>query len=131
VIERAQGFCEYCLAHQDYSVLSHHIDHIIAVRHGGPTSLLNLALACVECNLHKGTDFATLEGATGQIVWLYNPRQQLWREHFGLDGARIVGITPTGAATATLLQLNLPDRVLRRQTMINLGMYPPTHFMQG
>ena len=128
VIERAQGICEYCLVHQDYAILSHHVDHIIAVRHGGLTVLWNLALACVECNLHKGTDFATFDSESGQVVFLYNPRHQTWQEHFSFDGARIAGLTPAGAATTHLLQLNLPDRVSRRQAMIDLGVYPPPHF---
>ncbi|WP_234301047.1 hypothetical protein [Sphaerospermopsis aphanizomenoides] len=34
VIERAQGHCEYCLIHQDFSIYSHEIYHIIAVKHG-------------------------------------------------------------------------------------------------
>lgn len=37
VIERAKGRCEYCLIHQDFSIYTHEIDHIIAVKHGGET----------------------------------------------------------------------------------------------
>jgi 5-methylcytosine-specific restriction endonuclease McrA len=35
VIERAQGKCEYCLIHQDDSIYSHEVDHVIARKHGG------------------------------------------------------------------------------------------------
>jgi 5-methylcytosine-specific restriction endonuclease McrA len=45
VIERAQGRCEYCLIHQDFSIYTHEIDHIIAVKHGGQTLSENLALS--------------------------------------------------------------------------------------
>jgi 5-methylcytosine-specific restriction endonuclease McrA len=46
---RANGFCEYCHIHEDESVLSHHIEHIIAKQHGGSAELDNLALACHHC----------------------------------------------------------------------------------
>lgn len=130
VIRRAQEICEYCLVHQDYAISPHHVDHIRAVRHGGVTAAWNLALACVECNLHKGTDFATFDEITGQIVFLYNPRQHQWQEHFSIEEGRIVGLTSIGLATVSLLQMNLRDRVARRQAMIALGVYPPPYFRQ-
>ena len=37
---------------------------------------------------------------------LFNPRQQKWHDHFAVNGARIVGLTPTGRVTIALLQLN-------------------------
>ena len=51
VTERANGRCEYCHLHQDDTPLTHPIDHIIALKHGGLTIAENLALACLECNL--------------------------------------------------------------------------------
>jgi len=38
VRERASGRCEYCLIHQDFSIYTHEVDHIIAVKHGGETT---------------------------------------------------------------------------------------------
>ncbi|MGO8903583.1 MAG: HNH endonuclease [Isosphaeraceae bacterium] len=32
---RAGNRCEYCLIHQAYAELSHHVEHIVAVKHGG------------------------------------------------------------------------------------------------
>ena len=55
VIERASGRCEYCLIHQDFSIYTHEVDHIIAVKHGGETIADNLALSCLSCNRHKGS----------------------------------------------------------------------------
>ena len=55
VIERAAGRCEYCLMHQNVSIYSHEVDHIIALKHGGQTSADNLALSCLSCNRHKGS----------------------------------------------------------------------------
>jgi hypothetical protein len=82
VIERAQGRCEYCLIHQDVSIYSHEVDHIIALKHGGQTIADNLALSCLPCNRHKGSDFATIDPNSGEIVPLFNPRRQIWEEHF-------------------------------------------------
>ena len=123
VIERALACCEYCLLHQDHTHFSHQIDHIIAVKHGGLTVLENLALACLECNLAKGSDLATL--LAGNLVALFNPRQQNWREHFAFDQEVIVGLTQTGLATINLLQINAPERAAERRRLIALGLYPP------
>ena len=55
VRSRANNTCEYCQLHQDDSPLaSLHVEHIIPKTHGGSDDLENLALACIDCNLHKG-----------------------------------------------------------------------------
>jgi len=55
VRSRANNACEYCHLHQDDSPLaSLHVEHIIPKTHGGSDDLENLALACIDCNLHKG-----------------------------------------------------------------------------
>ncbi len=123
VIERALACCEYCLLHQDYIQFSHQIDHIIAIKHGGLTVPENLALACLECNLNKGSDLATL--LTGNLVALFNPRQQSWREHFTFDQETVIGLTQTGLATINLLQINASERRAERRGLIALGLYPP------
>jgi hypothetical protein len=56
-------------------------------------------------------------------VLLFNPRAQLWNEHFSLEGVRIVGQTPTGRATVVLLRLNDPARLIQRQALIEAGRY--------
>jgi hypothetical protein len=124
VIERAEGKCEYCLLHQDFSIYSHEVDHIIALKHGGQTTADNLAYSCLSCNRHKGSDFATLDLIGGDIIPLFNPRRQVWAEHFVLNNARIEGITSIGQATARLLMFNTPTRTLERQVLIAQGRYP-------
>ena len=124
VIERAQGRCEYCLIHQDVSIYSHEIDHIIALKHSGQTIAENLALSCLPCNRHKGSDFATIDPNTGEIIPLFNPRRQVWDEHFTLNNGRIEGITLIGQATARLLMFNTPTRILERQLLIAQKRYP-------
>ncbi|MBW4523508.1 MAG: HNH endonuclease [Scytolyngbya sp. HA4215-MV1] len=124
VRDRAQGKCEYCLLHQDFSIYTHEVDHIIAQKHDGQTTPDNLALSCLSCNRHKGTDLATFDPATGEVTLLFNPRNQVWIEHFLLDNGRIDGMTPVGRATAKLLMFNTPTRILERQLLTAQNQYP-------
>lgn len=124
VTERAGGRCEYCLVHQDVSPFTHEVDHLVARKHGGPTVSENLALACLLCNRRKGSDLTSIDLVSGEIVTLFNPRVQSWSDHFSLEGAHIVGLTPTGRATVFLLALNAPVRLVERQTLIERGLYP-------
>jgi hypothetical protein len=124
VIERAQGKCEYCLIHQDDSIYSHEVDHVIARKHGGQTVAENLALSCLSCNRHKGSDLTTFDPLSNEIVPLFNPRRQTWSDHFTLDGIHIIGITPTGRATVFLLKLNASTRLAYRQVLIAQERYP-------
>jgi hypothetical protein len=124
VIERANNCCEYCLIHQDDCSATLQVDHILALKHGGQTISENLALACQLCNRYKGSDFATIDRATGEVVFLFNPRTQIWSEHFQLSGAGIVGLTQIGRATVILLQMNDEARIEDRQDLIDAGRYP-------
>jgi 5-methylcytosine-specific restriction endonuclease McrA len=124
VIKRASKRCEYCLIHQDFSIYTHEVDHIIAVKHSGETTADNLALSCLSCNRHKGSDFATIDQLTKEIVPLFHPRRQVWDEHFSLENARIEGKTQIGQGTTRLLQFNVPNRVLERQVLMSQGQYP-------
>ncbi|MEH2210636.1 HNH endonuclease [Nostoc sp.] len=124
VTQRTSGRCEYCRIHQNFSIYTHEVDHIIAVKHGGETTAENLALSCLSCNRHKGSDFATIDQFTQEIVPLFNPRRLVWDEHFYLENARIEGKTQIGQGTARLLQFNVPNRVLSRQVLISQGQYP-------
>jgi len=124
VIERAQGYCEYCLYPQDLSFLTFEIEHIVAEKHGGATVLGNLAMACPYCNRYKGSDLGSLDPKTGQLTPFFNPRTQVWNAHFRLEGAQIVPLTPEGRVTASILQFNHPDRVQERERLIEIGRYP-------
>ena len=124
VTERAGECCEYCLLPQEFSLYSHEVDHIIAEKHRGRTVVENLCLACLECNRAKGSDFGSFDPETGAIILLYNPRQQRWSEHFLLEGARIVRLSPEGRVTAFVLKLNDEIRVRARQVLLEAGQYP-------
>ena len=121
---RADGRCEYCKFPSVASFLSFEIEHIIAEKHGGLTSLENLALSCPFCNRAKGSDLASIDPETGALTPFFNPRTQSWREHCRLDGSSIVPSTAVGRVTATILQFNHPDRLLERDQLIRIGLYP-------
>jgi len=91
---------------------------------GGLTEESNLALACMFCNLNKGSDLAAIDPLSGEIVPLFNPRTQIWSEHFDVSDALILGITAIGRATVALLRLNDRERVDYRQSLIEIGRYP-------
>ncbi len=123
VEERAKSCCEYCLLHVDDSYYAHHIDHVVAEKHGGQTDADNLALSCAECNLRKGTDLTSLT-SSGRLRALFKPRRQRWSAHFRLVNGTIESITPTGEVTARLLDFNNETRVEVRKTLIQLKLYP-------
>ena len=124
VRERAGERCEYCLLVESEANLPHEPDHLIALKHDGQTTSANLALACVVCNRFKGSDIASIDAVTGELVGLFNPRTQRWFEHFRLDGAYIVPLTAVGRVTEKLLRFNLPSRVEVRALLIEHGKYP-------
>jgi hypothetical protein len=112
VRERAGNRCEYCGLHQDHSpVAALHIEHIIPRKHGGTNAADNLALACVDCNLRKGTNVAGYDPATGLLTELFHPRRQTWHEHFLWRGIVLEGKTPAGRATVEVLDMNSEDRL--------------------
>ena len=93
---RAQGRCEYCGLPQAASPLTFPVDHIVARQHGGPTTADNLALCCGRCNASKGPNIAGIDPASGQLTRLFNPRRDIWSEHFRRAGATIAGLTNVG-----------------------------------
>ncbi|HVU09859.1 MAG TPA: HNH endonuclease signature motif containing protein [Phototrophicaceae bacterium] len=126
VIERAYRRCEYCLLHQDDTLYAHEVDHIIPEKHRGATSQENLCLACLDCNRHKGSDFASFDPETGEIALLFNPREHVWTEHFRLHGARIEPLTAEGRVTVFVLKLNDEMRLRAREALLKAGRYPPS-----
>lgn len=102
-------------------LVSHEVDHIIAVKHGGEADTGNLALACYLCNKHKGTDLASIDPGSGAIVPIYHPRRHVWADHFEIAEGRVIGRTPEGRVTVRLLQLNREDRLLERALLSRAG----------
>lgn len=124
VATRAGHLCEYCLIHEDDTFFGCEVDHVISVKHGGPTEADNLAYACVFCNRQKGSDIGSIVEGTGNFVRFFNPRIDRWRDHFQLEGAVIQPQTDIGEVTARILGFNHSDRLLERQTLMASGRYP-------
>jgi hypothetical protein len=91
-----------------------HVEHIIAKQHLHDDSTDNLAFACDRCNAFKGPNLSSIDPEMGGIVTLFHPRQDEWHDHFEIVEATIVGLTPTGRATAKLLQMNHVRRIQLR-----------------
>ena len=117
VMERANNQCEYCLILATLSFFPHEIDHAIAEKHGGQTSIDNLALTCWRCNRHKGSDLGSFDPQTEDFYFLFNPRIQIWTEHFLENKNYIEGLTPEGRTTVKLLQFNIEERLAERQRL--------------
>ena len=126
VREAARGCCEYCLLPQQFTVLPLEVDHIVARKHGGPTTVENLCLACYNCNGHKGPNIAGIDPDTQEVTRLFHPRRDTWEEHFRWDGPTLVGQTPAGRATIVVLAMNIPERVEHRRLLIAEGVFPPS-----
>lgn len=124
VHERAHNRCEYCLLPNFVTYYPHEVDHILAEKHDGKTIESNLCLSCVQCNHHKGSDLASVDSQTGEIVLLFHPRLDIWTDHFQLNGSVIEGITPKGRATSRLLHMNDAEQIDLREELINLRRYP-------
>lgn len=116
VRKRADFQCEYCRLRENVMAkISFHVEHIVAVKHGGDDDPRNLALACDRCNLHKGSNLAGIDPADGKMVALFHPRIDQWNDHFGWAGLEIDGKTPIGRATIRVLELNSPRRLRVRE----------------
>jgi hypothetical protein len=115
VCRRADNRCEYCGLHQDQSPLATlHVDHILPRKHGGTDRLENLALACIDCNLHKSSNVAGYDPETKQLTELFHPRRHLWTDHFQWQGVQIIGTTPIGRTTVEVLRINAEERLQLR-----------------
>ncbi len=105
------------------------MEHIIPLAQGGSDDESNLWLACPICNGHKSDKTTGLDPVSGTRQPLFNPRVQIWQEHFrwSEDGLRIIGLTPVGRATIQALHLSDDlDTLQVRAYWIQAGWHPPT-----
>ena len=112
VRQRADHRCEYCQTHQDDSPLAAlHIEHIRPLKHGGSDADSNLCLACIDCNLHKGSNITGIDPQTDAVTLLFNPRQQHWEDHFRWEGLNVVGLSDVGRTTIRVLCMNSDEHL--------------------
>jgi hypothetical protein len=126
VRRRARSQCEYCQLPEAYAFIRpFHLEHIVARKHRGPSSLANTALACDRCNYRKGSDLTGIDPVTRKLVRLYNPRRMKWSRHFRWQGVLLVGRTAVGRATVAVLQMNHEERLEVREALMEEGIFPP------
>ena len=127
IAEQARYRCGYCLSSEQVLGLPMQVEHLIPQALGGPTLEENLWLACPACNAFKGHRISARDPESGQMLRLFNPREQDWKEHFlwVASGSRIVGRTAIGRATTQALRLNRPLLVHARRAWVKAGWHPP------
>ncbi len=93
----------------------------------GRKSAACLWLACSYCNDAKNNRVVVLDPESGELVSLFNPRQQIWKEHFAWteQGDTLIGLTPIGRATIVALSLNHRILVNARKLWVSWGIHPP------
>lgn len=122
VWERAGHRCEYCRLRQiDEPGQRFHVEHVIARQHAGTDNADNLALACQLCNCLKGPNLSGIDPDTGTLTRLFHPRNDVWREHFHRDEAKLKGMTAVGRTTVWLLEMNCDERIALRTVLLELG----------
>ena len=123
---RARYLCEYCLCPEKYNPDPFPSDHIIPESKGGTDDLINRALACWGCNGLKSDCTEAIDPVTGKLAPLYNPRQDVWADHFRWEESftLLIGISPTGRATVSKLELNRENVVNVRTLLHKFGKHP-------
>ena len=127
VSARAGDRCEYCKYPASLTSGAFQVDHIIPISSGGADDLSNVCWACGSCNNHKNTAITNTDPQTSDIVPLFNPRRDLWSDHFAWDTAddtRMIGRTAIGRATVERLRLNHDGVVNLRGVLKLLGRHP-------
>lgn len=122
VRERAGDRCEYCrLPQSAQPYVTFPIDHVVPRKHGGPDDASNLALACERWNAFKGSDLTGIDPDTGRIERLFDPRSDVWSDHFEFRGVFLLGRTAQGRATVAVLGMNMERRVQLRAELMAQG----------
>ena len=103
---------------EDGDVSPFQMDHIRAQKHAGSSNWENLAWSCLACNSFKGPNVAGYEPDSDRLSPLFNPRHDVWSQHFAWNGPVLMGLTPVGRTTITVLRINQPDRIEHRRLLI-------------
>lgn len=127
VENRAKGYCEYCLCHKDFATDSFCMEHILPLADDGSNDTDNLAYACGNCNGHKHAKTQAIDPISNQITVFFNPRLDIWADHFEWDTSAtlILGKTSVGRVTIDTLKMNRFSVINIRKGMIAIGIHPP------
>ena len=129
VAARARHICEYCRAPEQISPDRFQVEHIRPRARGGQDQLSNLALSCPRCNRQKLHATHVIDHESGTLVALYNPRRDVWSEHFDVritaDAMFIDGLTAVGRVTVARLAMNDAHSCRARILWAAVGLFPP------
>jgi hypothetical protein len=127
VAQQANFRCGYCQTQEVISGVPLTVEHILPKARGGSDDEQNLWLSCRLCNEAKGILTEAIDPQTKAITPLFNPRAQVWAEHFTWadDGAQLIGLTSIGRATIVALSLNSDFRLRSRRIWVEAGYHPP------
>ena len=115
VAERSDHICEYCRVPEFVGLAQYECDHIISEKQGGLVDIENLAYCCQFCNRHKGTNISSYLGNPPELLLLFNPRTDIWDDHFYYTEDGIINAkTPVAKGTIFVLVMNDPLWVERR-----------------
>jgi hypothetical protein len=99
--------CEYC---KKLLTDTHfEFDHIWPRSRGGLTVVDNLAVSCRRCNENKRNHVEWIDPVTGSTYTIFNPHTMQWEDHFKQARNEIIGASPIGRATASILFHNTPQ----------------------
>lgn len=124
VRRRSNFLCDYCHTNERWQYVRFTIDHIIP---NDGDSAENLALACFHCNRRKSNKTFAVDPQTKESAELFNPRRDVWSEHFvwSEDGLQVVPQTPIGRTTIEFLELNRERILLIRKADVSVERHPP------
>jgi len=127
IAEQARHCCGYCLTQEVISGVPLTVEHIVPQAKGGQTIEENLWLSCRLCNEAKGVLTEAIDPESNVTVRLFNPRTQVWADHFTWSGDRtqVIGKTSPGRATVVALSLNSELQVRARAIWVEAGWHPP------
>ncbi|MBC7797267.1 MAG: HNH endonuclease [Pyrinomonadaceae bacterium] len=126
IIKSANNRCGYCQFPQDLIPIPFEIEHILPTAEGGTNDEENLWLACRFCNGFKLAKTHAVDPQTNAETRLFNPRTQIWNEHFEFsqDNTEILGKTACGRATILALKMNNARTVNARKLWVTVGWFP-------
>lgn len=127
VYGRALGLCEYCKSPANISSQPFVVEHIIPKSKGGQSTAENAALSCQGCNNHKYNKTDGIDALTGNTANIFNPRKQIWSDHFAWsdDGIEIIALSSAGRVTLKALRLNRQELQNLRFLLVEAGKHPP------
>jgi 5-methylcytosine-specific restriction endonuclease McrA len=126
IAERADGKCEYCRSPERYAITKFSVEHVQPKSKCGSDGIGNLAFSCQQCNNHKYTAIEHVDPVSTRVFPLFNPRVDLWNDHFAWDFSctKIVGMSGIGRATIDRLNLNREGLMNLRRLLFDKNLHP-------